>query len=114
MEKMCQHCGKAKVTRPRGLCWSHYYTPGIRDLYEPTACASNRRGDGFHESNAAVMPTPAPPGSKAKMVAMRRRLMAGASLHHPDDAGDVVLELLNPFGDVRWQETGDTGLEGSA
>ena len=28
----CRHCGKSKVNRPRGLCWTCYYTPGLRML----------------------------------------------------------------------------------
>ena len=30
----CQHCGKVRTgNRPRGLCWTCYYTPTVRDLY---------------------------------------------------------------------------------
>lgn len=31
--EVCRHCHKVKPTRPRGLCWACYYTPGVRDLY---------------------------------------------------------------------------------
>ena len=27
----CRHCGKAKVSRPRGLCWKCYYA--VKHLY---------------------------------------------------------------------------------
>jgi len=29
---ICRHCQKSKVNRPRGLCWSCYYRPGVREL----------------------------------------------------------------------------------
>lgn len=31
--KLCQHCGRRKITRPRLLCWSCYHDPGVRSLY---------------------------------------------------------------------------------
>ena len=33
MKPLCRHCSERKVTRPRGLCWKCYYTPGVRELY---------------------------------------------------------------------------------
>lgn len=35
--KACRHCGGDKVNRPRGLCWSCYYTPGVKALYPSTS-----------------------------------------------------------------------------
>lgn len=32
--RICRHCRKCAVTRPRGLCWVCYYTPGVKDAYE--------------------------------------------------------------------------------
>lgn len=29
----CRHCKRGVVSRPRGLCWSCYYTPSIRERY---------------------------------------------------------------------------------
>ncbi len=29
----CRHCTKGRVNRPAGLCWSCYYTPGVREMY---------------------------------------------------------------------------------
>ena len=34
---LCRHCSQPKVNRPRGLCWSCYYTPGVKELYPPTS-----------------------------------------------------------------------------
>ena len=31
MIAVCRHCTQSKVNRPRGLCWSCYYTPGVRE-----------------------------------------------------------------------------------
>ena len=33
MNPICRHCTKSKVNRPRGLCWSCYYTPGVKEQY---------------------------------------------------------------------------------
>lgn len=30
---MCVHCGNEPATRPRGLGWKCFYTPGVRDRY---------------------------------------------------------------------------------
>ena len=40
---LCRHCQKVRSNRPRGLCWSCYYTPGVRDLY-PSTSKFARRG----------------------------------------------------------------------
>lgn len=34
---ICRHCQRNKANRPRGLCWSCYYRPGIRDQYPSTS-----------------------------------------------------------------------------
>lgn len=33
----CRHCGRDKVNRPRGLCWTCYYTPGVRAMFPVTS-----------------------------------------------------------------------------
>ncbi len=45
--RRCRHCRKSSVSRPRGLCWGCYYTPGVRDLYPITSKFARR-------ANAAV------------------------------------------------------------
>jgi hypothetical protein len=40
---LCRHCHVKVVNRPRGMCWSCYYTPGVKDLY-PTTSKYGRRG----------------------------------------------------------------------
>jgi len=84
---MCRHCNKAKVNRPRGLCWSCYYAPGVRDLY-PSTSKFARRGVGG--GNFLIVPpptsTPARPGSPEKVAILEERARMRVSLWHPADA----------------------------
>jgi hypothetical protein len=34
---MCRHCKIKKSCRPRGLCWTCYYKPGVRELHPCTS-----------------------------------------------------------------------------
>lgn len=50
----CRNCRKAKVCRPRGLCWRCYYTPGLKARFLPSKYAGGaareereRAEDGF-------------------------------------------------------------------
>lgn len=58
-------------------------------------------------------PTTAPAGSLAKMVVMRKRLLRGEALHHPEDNLEIDYKLINPFfGERAYQgEDMDTGLD---
>lgn len=38
----CRHCTARPVHRPRGLCWTCYYAPGVRDLYPVTSKYAKR------------------------------------------------------------------------
>ena len=40
---LCRHCNRRPSNRPRGLCWTCYYTPGLRDQY-PSTSKFGRRG----------------------------------------------------------------------
>lgn len=33
----CAHCKKSHAHRPRGLCWTCYYQPGVKELYPVTS-----------------------------------------------------------------------------
>ena len=83
----CRHCGKARVNRPRGLCWSCYYRPGVRDLYPSTSKFARR---GVRDFNGRValppMPTKAMPGTPAKVAVLEERARLGQALWHPLDA----------------------------
>ena len=50
---ICRHCQKSKVNRPRGLCWSCYYTPGVKEQY-PSTSKYARRGVGNFTGNAPL------------------------------------------------------------
>lgn len=82
----CRHCGRAKVNRPRGLCWSCYYTQGVRERY-PSTSKHARRGLGQFESTVQpLVPTTAPPGTLEKLAVMEMRIRHHQALWHPLDA----------------------------
>ena len=70
----CRHCSKSKVNRPRGLCWSCYYTPGVKELY-PSTSKYARRGVGNFTGNAPLPPVPttAAPGTPEKLAVLEQR-----------------------------------------
>ena len=84
---ICRHCGRKESNRPRGLCWSCYYTPGVRDRYPSTSKFARRGIDDF---NGPVVlppePTSAVPGSPEKVAVLEERARLGLALWHPDDA----------------------------
>lgn len=87
MIAICRHCSKCKVNRPRGLCWSCYYTPGIKEQY-PSTSKYARRGVGNFTGNAPLpeAPTTATPGSPEKLAVLEQRAKLKQSLFHPADA----------------------------
>src|SRR5262245_50261541 len=40
--KPCRNCAKKLGYRPRGLCWTCYYLPGVREQYEPESKYARR------------------------------------------------------------------------
>lgn len=84
---VCRHCNRGPVNRPRGLCWSCYYTPGLRDRY-PSTSKFARRGVG--NRNGRVQPPPGPtgalPGSSEKVAILEQRARLNQALWHPEDA----------------------------
>lgn len=85
-ESTCRHCGRAKVNRPRGLCWSCYYTHGVRDKYEAETIGPGR---GILSTSAvlplAPRPCPFPAGSEERIQCYADRAAAGYAIFHPDD-----------------------------
>jgi len=83
---LCRHCQKTKSNRPRGLCWSCYYAPGVRELYPSTSKFARR---GVANFNGAApepeAPTEAPPGSEEKIRVLMERAANKEALWHPDD-----------------------------
>ncbi len=88
MRKICRHCNLHPVNRPRGLCWSCYYAPGVRELY-PSTSKYARRGVGNFNGNPDLPSeaTDALPGTEEKIAVLARRAALRQSLWHPDDAG---------------------------
>jgi hypothetical protein len=87
MIPICKHCEKSKVNRPRGLSWSCYYTPGVKDMY-PSTSKYARRGVGNFTGNApvAARPTCYAPGTPEKMAVLEERAKNKQALWHPFDA----------------------------
>ncbi len=84
---ICRHCQKSKVNRPRGLCWSCYYTPGVRDRY-PSTSKYARRG---LANSPGPLPLPAAataarPGTEEKIAVLAERVRRREALWHPNDA----------------------------
>lgn len=84
---MCRHCGLCKASRPRGLCWTCYYSAGVREQYESLS-KFGRRGPGNTYGRAPLppFPTTALPGSPEKIAILEQRAAAHQELFHPLDA----------------------------
>jgi len=91
--KRCRHCRDPRklITRPRGLCWHCYYTPGVRDQY-PSASKFGVRGVANlgHRNAPLPEPTTAMPGSPEKIAVMEERALRGEQVFHPDDASNLT------------------------
>src|SRR5262249_21075557 len=84
---LCRHCQKVKSNRPRGLCWSCYYRPGVRDLYPSTSKFARRGVADFNgRHRLPEEPTDAAPGSEEKIQILMQRAERGEALWHPLDA----------------------------
>lgn len=86
---VCRHCNRSTVTRPRGLCWQCYYTPGVKDLYPSTSKYARRNTSAIPEqfgSSPLPEPTTAKPGTREKLEVIAARAKAGTALFHPQDA----------------------------
>ncbi len=93
---LCRHCNRVPSNRPRGLCWSCYYTPGVRELY-PSTSKFARRGVGDRNGRVPLAPEPtsALPGTPEKVAVLEERARLGLALWHPLDAPmDMESRLL--------------------
>lgn len=90
---LCRHCDRNIATRSRGLCWSCYYSPGVRERYPPTE--RSHRGLGTGRRRLPCEPTDAIPGTPEKIRVLMDRAARGQELFHDDDALLVapVLEM---------------------
>jgi hypothetical protein len=82
--KACKHCQRPRRQIKRGLCWSCYYTPAIRQLYPPRVIQGHGLGCG---PVGMPRPTAAWPGTPEKIAVLERRAKDRRQLFHPDDAG---------------------------
>lgn len=84
---LCVHCKESLRSRPRGLCWTCYYTPSIRALY-PVTSKYHQHGEanGYRNSRLPKCPTSARPGSEEKIMVMIARVQRGEGIFHPEDA----------------------------
>src|SRR5262245_32627480 len=91
MKPMCRHCQKVRSNRPRGLCWTCYYTPGVRELF-PSTSKFARRGVGNFCGTAPLpdLATDAAPGTEEKIQILMERATKRQALFHPDDNSDAV------------------------
>ena len=89
MKLICRHCSKCPVNRPRGLCFSCYYTPGVKERY-PSTSKYARRGVGHVAGRRNPLlpdrPTTAAPGTPEKLAVMEARAKANRAVFHPADA----------------------------
>lgn len=80
---MCQHCLLFPVSRSRGLCWSCFYRPGVRERYPPQGVT--HRGLGMGRRRLPCEPTDAWPGTPEKIQVFMQRAARGEELFHADD-----------------------------
>ena len=83
---MCRACGKRKMCRPSGLCWSCYYNPEIRPLFPPTSIFANRGVKDFVGRAVPPAPKVSIPGTEEKIAILEARAANGEELFHSDDS----------------------------
>jgi len=82
----CCHCHRRPINRPRGLCWTCYYLPGVREQYSLLGKFAAR---GLPDFNGRVASAPqatrARPGSLEKVAVLEQRASLRQALWHPHD-----------------------------
>ena len=78
---ICLNCGRKKVTRPRGLCWRCFYSPGVKEQFP----LRSKVGVAGSAPKRTPEPTTARPGTEAKLRVLIGRAERGETLYHPDD-----------------------------
>jgi hypothetical protein len=84
---LCRNCNRNNANRPRGLCWSCYYRPGVRERFPSTSKYAQHGVDDFNGKAAlAPAPTTALPGTPEKLAVLEERARLHQALWHPLDA----------------------------
>lgn len=87
----CRHCKVKFAGRPRGLCFTCYYLPGVREQYPPLSRmgeAGACREDHYRAPRKMPKPTNALPGTSEKIEVLRARFERREWLWHPLDSRD--------------------------
>lgn len=83
---MCRHCVVKVASRPRGLCWPCYYTPGVKDRFPSTSIHGRRSPiTDTHSVRPLPEPTDTRPGSAERLVVLESRAVARLAIFHPLD-----------------------------
>lgn len=87
---LCRHCQRKQISRPRGLCWTCFYDPAIREQF-PVLTKFRRDISGaiardFNGPGRPPSPTSALPGTPEKEAVLTQRAQNGETLFHPEDA----------------------------
>lgn len=90
---LCQHCDRRPISRSRNLCWSCFYSPGVKERYPPLPRTC--RGPGNGRRRLPCEPTDAIPGTPEKIRVLMERVARGEELFHEHDvelfAADLAL-----------------------
>lgn len=82
----CKHCGRDKVNRPRGLCWTCFHRPGVKELYPSGSIYAYRSTPDTLGQGKLAEPTGALPGTPEKVEVMQERASRHELLFHPRDS----------------------------
>ena len=80
---ICRHCRRRPANRSRGLCWTCYYRPGVRERYP---CRAKQCATAIREPPPPAEPTTALPGTPEKVRVLEERAGRGEGLWHGGDA----------------------------
>lgn len=90
VHQTCRHCRRAKVSRPRGLCWTCWHDRGIRQLYPVTSKFARRgvgvTGGGKEHGEA----TSYRQGTIEKLAVLAERASLGLALFNPSDTTAII------------------------
>jgi hypothetical protein len=81
----CRNCRMHHITRPRGLCWTCYYLPGVKDQFPSESKYGRRSEIGRVRGEQPAAPTRELPGTPEKVAVLEERAQLGQSLWHPED-----------------------------